>query len=285
MKMKYVFASLLGSLLLAATGCGDDDHPVVPKMKKVTQIGCRLEGSVKAWDMNIRYDQDGNLYRVVYNSTPAENTPSESENFSELYQYNDNNRSITVTRFVETIPDINRTYTCSGQVVSREEEGRISDGVTSTYQYTYRGKTLVSIEQELKNSVTGATKIPYAFNWSAQGDMTEMTYNNTTKLQFVYGTLLHPDNFPLRAMKSTDLTERSFVDPVNLLFNANSRYLPIQVKEMDVLTGTTKATYTFTYDTVADYVTGMTMTVAKAQQTEQTYTYTFTYNYDPNTAQ
>lgn len=283
--MKYVFAFLSGIVLLSATGCGDDDHPAPPKMKKVTQIGCTQTGSTYAWNMNIRYDQDGNLYRVVYDFTPAQNAAAVAENYSELYQYNGND--ITVTRFIETIPDINRTYSCSGsadnRVVNREEEGRISDGVTNTYQYTYRGRTLVSIAQSLKNQVTGTTVIPYVFTWSGQGDMTEFTYNNTTKLQFTYGTQLHPENFPLRAMKSTDLTHRSFVDPVNLLFNANSRYLPTQAREVDVLSGAAKATYAFTYSTIGDYVTGMTMTVSADGDQTRTYTYTFAYDYDPNT--
>lgn len=282
MKLKYVFAFLSGIVLLSATGCGDDDHPATPKMKKVTRISCTQDGSTYAWNMDIRYDQDGNLYRIVYDFTPAQGAGNEAENYSELYQYN--NRDITVTRFIETIPDINRTYTCSGSVVTREEEGRISDGVTNTYQYTYRGKNLVSIAQSLKNPSIGTTVVPYVFTWSAQGDMTEFTYNNTTKLQFTYRTQLHPENFPLRAMKSIDLTDRSFVDPVNLLFNANSRYLPVQAVEVDALSGVTTLIYTFTYTTIGDYVTGMTMTVADpGGNHSRTYTYTFAYEYDPNT--
>ncbi|WP_106827929.1 DUF5032 domain-containing protein [Parabacteroides pacaensis] len=279
MKMKYMVAILLATTVLA-TSCGDDDHPYIPEKKKITGISCKQEGTDYSWDMKIKYDQDGNLYRVTYASSLAKDTTVDAPDFSELYQYNGN--TITVTRFIETIPDINRTYTCSGSIITREEEGTISEALSNIYQYTYRGKELTAATQTTQTPSTGTTTIPYNFTWDNNGNMTEFTYNNTTRLQFTYGAEVHPENFPLKALKSVDLTDRRFLDPINLLYNATPRNLPVEAKIIILPAGTITTTYTFKYNTIGEYITGMTMSVTGPSQVTRTYTYIFTYDYDPN---
>lgn len=275
MKTKYVLASMLMATTLLLASCGDDDHPIIPKMKKITKIACTQEGTSASWNMDISY-QNGDLYRLLYSSSGME---SDDTNYSELYQYSGN--TITVTRFIGTVPDINRTYTCSGSVITKEEEK--SDSQTENdYVYSYRGKELISIKQTIRNSLTETTTIPYAFTWETPGNMALFVYNNTTQLRFTYGSSVHPENFPLKAMKTVDLTDKSFLDPVNLFFSATSYNLPVQAQLVEVLSGTIQATYTFDYTTTGDYITDMTMTVTDHTHGMRTFKYTFTYGYDPN---
>lgn len=274
MRMKYVFATMLVATTLLFTNCGDDDHPVIPKMKKITRIACTQEGTSASWNMDISYNQDGDLYRILYSSAGMD-----EKDYSELYQYSGN--TITETRFVGTVPDINRTYTYSGSVVTAEEE--MADLQTvNEYKYTYQGKELTSIVQTTENKETGVTTIPYKFNWENIGNMTLFVYNNTTQLKFTYGSMIHPENFPLKAMKTVDLTDKRFLDPVNLLFNATSYYLPEKAQLVEAPTATIQTIYTFEYETTGDYVTAMTMTVTDQAHGLRTYKYTFSYGYDPN---
>lgn len=276
MKTKYLLASMLMATTLLLASCGDDGHPVIPKMKKITKIACAQEGTPFSWNMDISYNQDGDLYRLLYSST---GTDSDDANYSELYQYSGN--AITVTRFIGTVPDINRTYTRSGDVITKEKEMSGSQ-TENDYVYSYRGRELASIKQTTRSPQTGTTTIPYAFTWENPGNMTLFVYNNTTQLKLTYGSLVHPENYPLKAMKTVDLTDKSFLDPVNLLFSATSYYLPEQAQLVEVLSGSIQATYTFDYQTTGDYITDMTMTVSDQTHGMRTFKYTFTYGYDPN---
>lgn len=279
MKMNFIFGSLLLASSLCLAGCGDDNEPQIPAMGKVTAITCTETGTSNTWTMRIDYEPNAdNLYKVFYSRTG-----NVQEEYSEVYQFAGN--SATVTRFIGTDPNTDRVYTLSGSAITREEIGPMaSTANNSTYTYSYIGRELTAIQQTIPES----TPLPYDFKWDKTGNMIEFTYNNVTRLHFDYsGKDLHPENFPLKAAKSPDLTDKSFIDPINLLLNATSRYLPVRAEESELGVGNNVGnnrlvkSYTFQYNWVGNYVTKMTMTVKDASDATRTFVYTFAYDYTP----
>lgn len=198
-----------------------------------------------------------------------------------MYLYNNN--AITVTRFVGTDPDIHRTYVCSGDVITKEQTGPGNPAAGSEYSYQYVGRELTSMTQ----TVQGIPPVVFNYTWNATGNMTELVYSHN-KVRFVYDdTNEQPANFPFKAMKSADLTDKSLLDPVNLLFSATSRYLPVSAEEIEVGIGEqagnnkTVKTYSFVYSRLGKYITGMVLTVKNGNAAAQKYVYSFAYNYTP----
>lgn len=276
MKIKHVWNAFLLAVILGLSACGSDDDPVEPELTKITGIECREEGTSNSWKMKIEYDStNDNLYKTTFNSV----TDGVEKSYSELYAYNNN--TITVTRFVGTDPDINRTYVCSGDVIVEE---RTNSGNSSTggsgYTYKYLGRELTSMTQ----TIQGIPPVVFNYTWDATGNMTELVYSNN-KVRFVYDDLTEqPANFPFKAMKSADLTDKSLLEPVNLLFSATSRYLPGSAEEIEVGIGEqvgnnkTVKTYSFVYSRVGKYVTRMVLTVKNEAGAVRRYVYSFAYD-------
>lgn len=275
---------LLGGLLLAAipfifTGCGDDEKPRIPKLKKITQITCTQEdGTSTLWNMNISYTKEGNLEKVVYQSQDKVTIP-EVPAYTDLYQYKSG--SISVIRTVGSDAGWYKEYTRSGDVITAETELLpLGDNI---YRYAYKNSYLREMSRTIVNS---NVTIPYVYTWE-NGNLKDFTYNNITRLNFEYDNIViipQPYNFPLRAIKSVNVLDKNFLDPVNLMFNVNNHSLPKSATEVDVLTNKTIAEYTFDYGTIGEYITSMSIAVIynSGDKTPATYKYSFTYNFDPN---
>lgn len=276
MKTKHVWSALLLAAVIGLPACGSDDEPVEPELTKITGIECREEGTSNSWKMKIEYEATrDNLYKTTFRSV----TDGVEKSYSDLYQYNNN--TITVTRFVGTDPDINRTYICSGDVIVEEQTNSGNSSVTgSGYAYKYVGRELTLMTQ----TIQGIPPVVFNYTWDATGNMTELVYSNN-KVRFVYDNLTEqPANFPFKAMKSADLTDKSLLDPVNLLFSATSRYLPVSAEEIEVGIGEqvgnnkTVKRYSFVYSHVGKYITRMVLTVNNGTDAARTYIYTFAYD-------
>lgn len=278
MKMNNILGSLLLTAILFA-GCSDDEKPSVPKLKKITQITCTQEdGTSILWNMNISYTQDGDLYKVVFLSQDKVNIP-EVPSYTDLYQYKSG--SISVIRTVGTDAGWYKEYTRSGNVISAETE-YLANGDNS-YAYAYKSSYLREMSRRI---VDLNVIIPYAYIWE-NGNLKNFTYNNVTRLNFEYDNTVinpQPSNFPLRAVKSVNVLDQDFLDPINLMFNANNRLLPKSATEVDILSNKTVAEYTFGYDNIGEYITSMSIKVVynNGDKIPVTYNYSFTYNFDPN---
>lgn len=279
MTLKHVWSAFLCAAVLGLPACGNDDDRIEPELMKITRIECREEGSSNSWSMQIEYEAArDNLYKTTFKSV----IDGVEKSYSDLYVYNNN--TITVTRIVGTDPDINRTYVCSGDVITREQTGSGSSSAAgSEYSYQYVGRELTSMTQ----TIQGIPPVVFNYTWDATGNMTELVYGNN-KVRFVYNNVTEqPANFPFKAMKSADLTDKSLLDPVNLLFSATSRYLPGSAEEIEVgigeQVGNNKVvkTYSFVYNRLGKYITGMTLTVKNGSGTAETYIYSFMYDYTP----
>lgn len=274
--------NILGSLLLTAilfTGCSDDEKPSIPKLKKITQITCTQEdGTSILWNMNISYTQDGDLYKVVFLSQDKVNIP-EVPSYTDLYQYKSG--SISVIRTVGADAGWYKEYTRNGNVISAETE-YLANGDNS-YVYAYKNSYLREMSRKIVDlNVT----IPYAYIWE-NGNLKNFTYNNVTRLNFEYDNTVinpQPSNFPFRAIKSVNVLDQDFLDPINLMFNANNRLLPKSATEVDILSNKTVAEYIFDYDNIGEYITSMSIKVVynNGDKIPVTYNYSFTYNFDPN---
>ena len=96
---------------------------------------------------------------------------------------------------------------------------------------------------------------------------------DSREMRYEYSVAEAPKNFPLRVIGSFSPVGFESVTPLNLLYGIQNRNLPIRVYQSEV-----KAEYKYTYTTVGDYITGMTIDENDGG-TASSYKYTFEYNF------
>ena len=102
---------------------------------------------------------------------------------------------------------------------------------------------------------------------------------NQDRMEYEYSTVERPENYPLRVIGSFAPVDFEAVTPLNLLYGVQNRNLPIRAYTYTIPNQSeVKAEYKYTYTTVGDYITGMTIDENDGG-TASSCKYTFEYNF------
>lgn len=273
---KYVMGLLIG--MIGLTACGDDDQPLTPALNKLTKVSCYKEGdATPLFEADIHYTSDGKISSINYDGDRW------------LFIYVDDKLSVTKVSSDSLVDE----YTLSGGVitghkVSRENPGASNEIYTSdTYTYRYSGSEWIQTSWQTRwpsETGSGYEERDYPeyerYTWENGNAVLYAQSLDNREMRYEYGMELAPANFPLRVIGSFSPVDFDAVSPLNLLHGASNRNLPTRAYTYSILDpGVTLSEYTYSYTTVGDYVTAMTIQESGEGQTSL-YRYTFEYNFE-----
>lgn len=269
-------------LVIGLISCGDDDKPSLPKLNKLTKITCKKNGvDFPEYSLDIIYNQDGNVSKI----TTSKGT------FNLIYT--GNKISVIDASNVHT-----EDFQMSGNVVVNKQEWAINEYVPNAeyvkneYRYKYDRSNLTEADWIFqrpleeggykKNEPVSLDK----YTWT-NGNVTVYQYLPRDEVSYTYGSQLCPANFPFRVLNTLRPITPDLVNPLNSLYGTSNRNLPESASRYSLGESKNGAEYTFRYQTVGDYITGMVITediksVEGLDAGQNTYEYSFVYNYETN---
>ena len=269
-------------LVIGLISCGDDDKPSLPKLNKLTKITCKKNGAdFPEYSLDIIYNQDGNVSKI----TTSKGT------FNLIYT--GNKISVIDASNVHT-----EDFQISGNVVVNKQEWAINEYVPNAeyvkneYRYKYDRSNLTEADWIFqrpleeggykKNDPVSLDK----YTWT-NGNVTVYQYLPRDEVSHTYGSQLCPANFPFRVLNTLRPITPDLVNPLNSLYGTSNRNLPESASRYSLGESKNGAEYTFRYQTVGDYITGMVITediksVEGLDAGQNTYEYSFVYNYETN---
>ena len=269
-------------LVIGLISCGDDDKPSLPKLNKLTKITCKKNGAdFPEYSLDIIYNQDGNVSKI----TTSKGT------FNLIYT--GNKISVIDASNVHT-----EDFQMSGNVVVNKQEWAINEYVPNAeyvkneYRYKYDRSNLTEADWIFqrpleeggykKNEPVSLDK----YTWT-NGNVTVYQYLPRDEVSYTYGSQLCPANFPFRVLNTLRPITPELVNPLNSLYGTSNRNLPESASRYSLGESKNGAEYTFRYQTVGDYITGMVITediksVEGLDAGQNTYEYSFVYNYETN---
>ena len=269
-------------LVIGLISCGDDDKPSLPKLNKLTKITCKKNGAdFPEYSLDIIYNQDGNVSKI----TTSKGT------FNLIYT--GNKISVIDASNVHT-----EDFQMSGNVVVNKQEWAINEYVPNAeyvkneYRYKYDRSNLTEADWIFqrpleeggykKNEPVSLDK----YTWT-NGNVTVYQYLPRDEVSYTYGSQLCPANFPFRVLNTLRPITPDLVNPLNSLYGTSNRNLPESASRYLLGESKNGAEYTFRYQTVGDYITGMVITediksVEGLDAGQNTYEYSFVYNYETN---
>lgn len=269
-------------LVIGLISCGDDDKPSLPKLNKLTKITCKKNGAdFPEYSLDIIYNQDGNVSKI----TTSKGT------FNLIYT--GNKISVIDASNVHT-----EDFQISGNVVVNKQEWAINEYVPNAeyvkneYRYKYDRSNLTEADWIFqrpleeggykKNEPVSLDK----YTWT-NGNVTVYQYLPRDEVSYTYGSQLCPANFPFRVLNTLRPITPDLVNPLNSLYGTSNRNLPESASRYSLGESKNGAEYTFRYQTVGDYITGMVITediksVEGLDAGQNTYEYSFVYNYETN---
>lgn len=269
-------------LVIGLISCGDDDKPSLPKLNKLTKITCKKNGAdFPEYSLDIIYNQDGNVSKI----TTSKGT------FNLIYT--GNKISVIDASNVHT-----EDFQMSGNVVVNKQEWAINEYVPNAeyvkneYRYKYDRSNLTEADWIFqrpleeggykKNDPVSLDK----YTWT-NGNVTVYQYLPRDEVSYTYGSQLCPANFPFRVLNTLRPITPDLVNPLNSLYGTSNRNLPESASRYLLGESKNGAEYTFRYQTVGDYITGMVITediksVEGLDAGQNTYEYSFVYNYETN---
>lgn len=269
-------------LVIGLISCGDDDKPSLPKLNKLTKITCKKNGAdFPEYSLDIIYNQDGNVSKI----TTSKGT------FNLIYT--GNKISVIDASNVHT-----EDFQMSGNVVVNKQEWAINEYVPNAeyvkneYRYKYDRSNLIEADWIFqrpleeggykKNEPVSLDK----YTWT-NGNVTVYQYLPRDEVSYTYGSQLCPANFPFRVLNTLRPITPDLVNPLNSLYGTSNRNLPESASRYSLGESKNGAEYTFRYQTVGDYITGMVITediksVEGLDAGQNTYEYSFVYNYETN---
>ena len=269
-------------LVIGLISCGDDDKPSLPKLNKLTKITCKKNGAdFPEYSLDIIYNQDGNVSKI----TTSKGT------FNLIYT--GNKISVIDASNVHT-----EDFQISGNVVVNKQEWAINEYVPNAeyvkneYRYKYDRSNLTEADWIFqrpleeggykKNDPVSLDK----YTWT-NGNVTVYQYLPRDEVSYTYGSQLCPANFPFRVLNSLRPITPYLLNPLNSLYGTSNRNLPESASRYSLGESKNGAEYTFRYQTVGDYITGMVITediksVEGLDAGQNTYEYSFVYNYETN---
>ncbi len=269
-------------LVIGLISCGDDDKPSLPKLNKLTKITCKKNGAdFPEYSLDIIYNQDGNVSKI----TTSKGT------FNLIYT--GNKISVIDASNVHT-----EDFQISGNVVVNKQEWAINEYVPNAeyvkneYRYKYDRSNLTEADWIFqrpleeggykKNDPVSLDK----YTWT-NGNVTVYQYLPRDEVSYTYGSQLCPANFPFRVLNTLRPITPDLVNPLNSLYGTSNRNFPESASRYSLGESKNGAEYTFRYQTVGDYITGMVITediksVEGLDAGQNTYEYSFVYNYETN---
>ena len=269
-------------LVIGLISCGDYDKPSLPKLNKLTKITCKKNGAdFPEYSLDIIYNQDGNVSKI----TTSKGT------FNLIYT--GNKISVIDASNVHT-----EDFQISGNVVVNKQEWAINEYVPNAeyvkneYRYKYDRSNLTEADWIFqrpleeggykKNDPVSLDK----YTWT-NGNVTVYQYLPRDEVSYTYGSQLCPANFPFRVLNTLRPITPDLVNPLNSLYGTSNRNLPESASRYSLGESKNGAEYTFRYQTVGDYITGMVITediksVEGLDAGQNTYEYSFVYNYETN---
>ncbi|RKU70641.1 DUF5032 domain-containing protein [Parabacteroides sp. AF17-3] len=269
-------------LVIGLISCGGDDKPSLPKLNKLTKITCKKNGAdFPEYSLDIIYNQDGNVSKI----TTSKGT------FNLIYT--GNKISVIDASNVHT-----EDFQMSGNVVVNKQEWAINEYVPNAeyvkneYRYKYDRSNLTEADWIFqrpleeggykKNDPVSLDK----YTWT-NGNVTVYQYLPRDEVSYTYGSQLCPANFPFRVLNTLRPITPDLVNPLNSLYGTSNRNLPESASRYSLGESKNGAEYTFRYQTVGDYITGMVITediksVEGLDAGQNTYEYSFVYNYETN---
>ena len=269
-------------LVIGLISCGDDDKPSLPKLNKLTKITCKKNGAdFPEYSLDIIYNQDGNVSKI----TTSKGT------FNLIYT--GNKISVIDASNVHT-----EDFQMSGNVVVNKQEWAINEYVPNAeyvkneYRYKYDRSNLTEADWIFqrpleeggykKNEPVSLDK----YTWT-NGNVTVYQYLPRDEVSYTYGSQLCPANFPFRVLNTLRPITPDLVNPLNSLYGTSNRNLPESASRYSLGESKNGAEYTFRYQTVGDYITGMVITEdiksgEGLDAGQNTYEYSFVYNYETN---
>lgn len=269
-------------LVIGLISCGDDDKPSLPKLNKLTKITCKKNGAdFPEYSLDIIYNQDGNVSKI----TTSKGT------FNLIYT--GNKISVIDASNVHT-----EDFQISGNVVVNKQEWAINEYVPNAeyvkneYRYKYDRSNLTEADWIFqrpleeggykKNDPVSLDK----YAWT-NGNVTVYQYLPRDEVSYSYGSQLCPANFPFRVQNTLRPITPDLVNPLNSLYGTSNRNLPESASRYLLGESKNGVEYTFRYQTVGDYITGMVITediksVEGLDAGQNTYEYSFVYNYETN---
>ena len=272
---KYLFLLLIGAASL--TACGDDDDPVVPELNKLTKVSCYKDGaSSPLFTADINYTSDGKISNINLGVDKL------------LFIYSDGKFSVTGIHSGEVIEE----YTLRGNVITSKkisQENPYASNeiyVSDEYSYRYSGSNWVLTSWNArwpKEFGTGYEERSYPeyekYTWENGNVVLYAQSLDSREMRYEYSVAEAPKNFPLRVIGSFSPVGFESVTPLNLLYGIQNRNLPIRAYTYTIPNQSeVKAEYKYTYTTVGDYITGMTIDENDGG-TASSYKYTFEYNF------
>ena len=269
-------------LVIGLISCGDDDKPSLPKLNKLTKITCKKNGAdFPEYSLDIIYNQDGNVSKIM----------TSKGTFNLIYT--GNKISVIDASNVHT-----EDFQMSGNVVVNKQEWAINEYVPNAeyvkneYRYKYDRSNLTEADWIFqrpleeggykKNDPVSLDK----YTWT-NGNVTVYQYLPRDEVSYSYGSQLCPANFPFRVLNTLRPITPDLVNPLNSLYGTSNRNLPESASRYLLGESKNGAEYTFRYQTVGDYITGMVITediksVEGLDAGQNTYEYSFVYNYETN---
>ena len=269
-------------LVIGLISCGDDDKPSLPKLNKLTKITCKKNGAdFPEYSLDIIYNQDGNVSKI----TTSKGT------FNLIYT--GNKISVIDASNVHT-----EDFQMSGNVVVNKQEWAINEYVPNAeyvkneYRYKYDRSNLTEADWIFQRPLEegGYKKNEPAsldkYTWT-NGNVTVYQYLPRDEVSYSYGSQLCPANFPFRVQNTLRPITPDLVNPLNSLYGTSNRNLPESASRYLLGESKNGVEYTFRYQTVGDYITGMVITediksVEGLDAGQNTYEYSFVYNYETN---
>ncbi|WP_455623290.1 DUF5032 domain-containing protein [Parabacteroides sp.] len=272
---KYLFLLLIGAVSL--TACGDDDDPVVPELNKLTKVSCYKDGSSSPlFTADVNYTADGKISGIRFSGDKEWRLVSSDNKYlmidlstgNELGEYVLSGNVITAKNVLKK-----NSYASNEVYVSDE------------YKYVYSGSNLTLTSWLVRwpnKDGKGYKSESYneydRFYWE-NGNVVTFT-RNQDQMEYEYSVAEMPANFPLRVIGSFAPVGFEAVSPLNLLYGARNRNLPTRAYTYTIPNQSeVKAEYKYTYTTVGDYITGMTIDENDGG-TENAYKYTFEYDFE-----
>jgi len=269
----YVYLLLVGLMGLVIS-CKDDDDPTPPKLNKLAKVTCYQDNmSTPSYVVNITYTNDGNIANI-----------EASNQEKQIFTYS-NNKILVVSLSADKIEyTINKDKITEKKISTENKNANNEVYISDEYTYKYQGTGLVSVDWLTRRPATegsGYNIIKYEedqkFNWN-NGNTTLFSQDKKAMV-YEYSSQSQPANFPFRVIASFNPVEFDIVNPINLLYGYQNNQLPSRAYWYNQLEpGTICAEYTYKFEGIGDYITGMTIE-EKDHLTNQDNIYKFDFQY------
>jgi hypothetical protein len=280
-------------VLTVLNSCGKDDgkQQEILKLNKLTKVTCiKNNAPSPEFVLTITYNQDGQIAIITQNGK-----------YTDIFTYNTNQLIVnTFTSISSASPALAKrmNYALSGGGIIKSEEylnnsyKNNEEYLANIYSFSYNRNNLTKCSWEETNWPKED-----GFGYDNRKALEISTYiwenNNiilykkgTKEMAFTYKNELQSETFPLLFLDTFNPTIVNAVSPLNFLFGNRNRNLVETVYTYELPdVKSLHAKYTFIYNTMGEYVTGMTITeeifpVGGQTAAINTYNYSFEYNYN-----